>query len=148
MGIAKARKSVPRPSKQLRGVRNFFDGETVHAARRRGPEVMEGGHVMKSISMALLTAFLLVLTACGGDSQSAAAGRTGDGMMAGNGGYEENRDSGSGYNSDYDRAGTNGVMPEDSLADGARDVIDDAGRSVRNAVDGAGNAIGRAMDGR
>lgn len=102
---------------------------------------------MKSICMALLTALVLVLTACGGSG--AVPGRTGSGgMIAGNGGYNENRDSGSGDNRDYDRAGTSGVMPEDSLADGARDVIDDAGRSVRNAVDGAGNAIGRAMDGQ
>ncbi|MEY8387854.1 hypothetical protein AALC17_11245 [Oscillospiraceae bacterium 38-13] len=108
---------------------------------------------MKSICVALLTALVLVLTACGGSG--AVPGRTGSGgMIAGNGGYDENRDSGSGDNRsggdnrDYDRAGTSGVMPEDSLADGARDVIDDAGRSVRNAVDGAGNAIGRAMDGQ
>ena len=107
---------------------------------------------MKHMQMLLLVSLLLALglTACGGDSRNSSTGN--DGIMAGdsagmqngvngsgstNGSVNGNSGStGNGYN---DAAGNNnpaGVMPEDSLADDARDALDDAG-----------NAAGRAMDG-
>lgn len=93
---------------------------------------------MKNTLMCLLTALALAvcLTACGGGGQTTG---TADSAAAGNG------TEGSVNGAETYREDTNNGAYDDGLMDGARDALDDAGRSVRNAVDDAGNAVDRAF---
>lgn len=96
---------------------------------------------MKNTLMCLLTALVLAvcLTACGGGQTTGTADNYETAGQAGNGanGYDGGTET---YRGDSNNDGY-----DDGLMDGARDAIDDAGRSVRNAVDDAGNAIDRAF---
>lgn len=95
---------------------------------------------MKNTLMCLLTALALAvcLTACGGGGQTTG---TADnyGTAAGNG-TDGSVNGAETYRGDMDNDGY-----DDGLMDGARDALDDAGRSVRNAVDDAGNAMDRTF---
>ena len=97
---------------------------------------------MKNTWMVLLASLLLVLTACGGDSQSGAAGQVGP-----NGGGVIAGDS---ARNDENGSGTSGAMPEDPLVNGAGDAMGGTGSGstagdLPGAGSDAGSASGRTM---
>ena len=98
---------------------------------------------MKNTLMVLLASLVLAvcLTACGGgqttgvvDGQTgSAAGDSVNGGTSAGGSVNDGNTAGSPANG--------GDIAGGGVTDGARDALDDAGRSVRNAMDDAGDAM-------
>lgn len=98
---------------------------------------------MKNTLMFLLASLLLAfcLTACGGGQTT---GNVDDYGSTGQSGSAMENGSVNGGSTAGNSSTQNGAAG-DGLMDGARDAVDDAGRSVRGALDDAGDAIDRAF---
>ena len=100
---------------------------------------------MKNTLMFLLASLLLAfcLTACGGGQTTGNVDDYGSTGQSGSGSVNEGGVVGGG--STAGNGSTQSGAAGDGLMDGARDAVDDAGRSVRGTLDDAGYAIDRAF---